>query len=165
MESLSTTLTAYAKVLNETDLQQGYRALFNYMKDLRNHFKVNYPEYELSANLYPGYLDITFFTVTTKSAKKKQLKYAIVFKHDKTRFEVWLSGRNRDVMSEYHMKFSVLALKNYSLSADEKGMSSIIENILVEKPDFDDLPALTVQIEKEVKQFIHDIEENYLLDL
>lgn len=60
MESLNKNLYDYAKLLNETELQQAYKALFHYIKNLRNHFKENSPEYEVSANLYPGYLDITF---------------------------------------------------------------------------------------------------------
>lgn len=90
------------------------------------------------------------------------MKYAVVFQHDKTRFEVWLSGRNRAVMSEYHEKINALPLKDYFLSADEKGMSSIIEKTMVDKPDFDNPTELTAQLDNGVRQFIRDIEKTFL---
>ncbi|WP_422122657.1 DUF7000 family protein [Planococcus sp. X10-3] len=164
MESLSKSLTEYRELLKETDLQKAYKSLMHYMKELRRFFKEKYPEYEVSANLYPGYLDLTFFTITSKLAQQNQLKYAVVFRHDKMQFEVWLSGRNRAVMSEYHRKFSGQAMNNYSLTADDKGMSSIIESIVVGKPDFDDLTELTNQIDLGVINFIQEIDNTFLSD-
>lgn len=164
MESLSKSLSEYGKLLKETDLQKAYKSLMNYMKELRKHFKEKYPEYDVSENLYQGYLDLTFFSLTTKLANQKQLKYMIVFRHDSTQFEVWLSGRNRAIMSEYHKKFSKDPLKNYFLTADAKGMPSIIESILVKNPDFDNMAKLTDQIDIGVINFIQEIESTFSAD-
>ncbi|WP_027107862.1 DUF7000 family protein [Lacticigenium naphthae] len=162
MESLNRSLSEYGKLLKETNLQKAYKGLMHYVKLLRTHFKDKYPEYEVSANFYQGYMDVTFFSLTSKLAKEKDLKYIVVFKHDKMQFEVWLSGKNRVVMSEYHEKFSKYQLKNYFLTSDEKGMASIVGTVLVENPDFDNLPALTKQIDAGVISFIKNIEKNYL---
>ena len=65
-------------------------------------------------------------------------------------------------MSEYHEKINALPLKDYFLSADEKGMSSIIEKTMVDKPDFDNPTELTAQLDNGVRQFIRDIEKTFL---
>ncbi|MBU5484385.1 hypothetical protein KQI86_08600 [Clostridium sp. MSJ-11] len=158
MESLSKSLSEYVKLLQETNLQKAYKGLIEYISELRKHFKENFSEYEVSGSLYQGYLDLTFFTLTTKEMKLKELKFAIVFIHDKMQFEVWLSGKNRAVMSSYHKKFSNYQLDNYTLAEDEKGMDSIIEAVLVDKPNFDNLIELTNEIEIGVINFIKDIE-------
>lgn len=162
MESLGKSLYEYGKLLKETSLQKAYKGLMQYIIVLRKHFKEKYPEYEVSGNLYQGYMDLTFFTLTSKEVKQKYLKYAVVFKHDKMQFEVWLSGRNRTIMSAYHKKFSNYQLKNYFLTADEKGMASIVEAVLVGEPDFDNPIELTKQIEMGVINFMKEI-ENILL--
>ena len=164
MESLSKSLYEYGELLKETDLQKAYKSLMQYIKELRRYFKEKYPEYDVSANLYPGYLDLTFFTITSKLAQQNQLKYAVVFRHDKMQFEVWLSGRNRAVMSEYHRKFTGHIMNKHSLTADDKGMSSIIETIVVEKPDFDNMTELTNQIDLGVISFIQEVENTFLTD-
>lgn len=78
------------------------------------------------------------------------------------KFDVWLSGKNRAVMSKYHKNFSKVPLDNYLLTADAKGMSSIIETTVVENPDFDHPTELTKQIDTAVINFIQDIENTFL---
>ena len=158
MKSLNKSLYEFGKLIEETDLQEAYRELIKYIKELRIYFKENHPEFEVSGNLYQGYMDLTFFSFTTTLVNQRQLKYMVVFRYEKMRFEVWLSGRNRAVMSDYHGKFSKYDLKNYSLTDDVKGMSSIIEAVLVEQPDFDDLSVLTRQIDRGVTDFVKDVE-------
>lgn len=158
MKSLNKGLNEYSKTLKETEIQKAYKDLISYIKDLKRIFSDNHHEYQVASNIYLGYLDFTFFTFTTELTAKKSLKYAIVFRHEELQFEIWLSGRNRKVMSRYHNEFSKLQINGFSLTPDEKGMSSIIESVLVNEPDFDDLPQLTSQIEIEAKEFIKRIE-------
>lgn len=162
MASLNEQLIEYGKLIKETDIQEAYKGLMQFMTGLRNSFKENHPEYDVSANLYQGYMDLTFFSLTTEMTKEKDLKYMVVFIHEKMQFQVWLSGRNRKVMSAFHDKFSTYALENYTLTDDIKGMSAIIEGTLSEEPDFDHLSELTNHIETGVMNFIQDIEKNYL---
>ena len=46
----------------------------------------------------------------------------------------------------------------YHIVPTTKGYDSIIEHVLVEAPDFNDLGALTEQIESETLKFIKDVE-------
>lgn len=162
MESLNKSLSEYGELLKKTNVQEAYKGLIQYIKALSKHFKEKYPEYDVSANFYQGYMDLTFFTLTSKLTKQKDLKYVVVFKHDKMRFDVWLSGKNRSIMSDYHNKLSKYQLKNYFLTADEKGMSSIIEATLVDDPNFDNLSELTKKIDTGVINFIKEIETQFL---
>lgn len=162
MQSLNESLLEYGKLLRETNMQAAYKGLIQYMKVLRKHFKEQHPEYDVSVNLYQGYMDLTFFSFTSELTKKKDLKYIVVFNHEKMKFDVWLSGKNRAVMSKYHKNFSKVPLDNYLLTADAKGMSSIIETTVVENPDFDHPTELTKQIDTAVINFIQDIENTFL---
>ncbi|SFC23824.1 hypothetical protein SAMN04488102_10485 [Alkalibacterium subtropicum] len=162
MASLNESMIAYGKLIKETELQEAYKGLMQFMKELRTHLKENHPDYNVSANLYPGYLDLTFFSFTTELTKAKDLKYMVVFIHEKTEFQVWLSGRNRKVMSAYHEKFKSYPMGDYRLTSDETGMSAVIESALVEDPDFDQLTELTQQIEKGIKRFKEVIENDFL---
>lgn len=162
MESLNKSLYEYGKLLKETNIQEAYKELIQYISELRRWFTEKHPEYDVSASLYQGYLDLTFFSLTTELAMQKDLKYMVVFKHEDMQFEVWLSGRNRGIMSKYSEKFSAYSIGHYVLNADQKGMSAIIEATLVKEPDFDDLPILTKQIDSGVMEFIREIETQYL---
>jgi hypothetical protein len=163
MENINKGLYEYGRLLRENDLRKYYKYLIEYIMGLQKHFKEKYQEYEVQKNLYQGYLDLTFFTLTTIQTKQRDLKYAIVFIHDKMQFEVWLSGKNRTIMSKYHDKFSDYDLGNYLLTADEKGMSSIVVSIIVEDPNFDNLNELTNKIDESVISFINEIEKLLLL--
>jgi hypothetical protein len=46
----------------------------------------------------------------------------------------------------------------YHIISTTKGADSILENILVESPDFRDLDKLTKQIEQGTMKFIEDVE-------
>ncbi len=162
MVTLNEQLIEYGRLIKETDIQEAYKGLIQFIKELRLYIKQKHPEYDVSANLYPGYMDLTFFSLTTELAKQKDLKYMIVFIHEKMQFQVWLSGRNREVMSTYHKKFKTYPVKEYTLTEDVTGMSAIIEAVLTENPDFDDLSELTKRIDTGVKVFIGDIEKKYL---
>lgn len=159
MQSLKNSLQTYQKLLKETEIQSAYRELISYITKLQGKFKTKHPDYEVSTNLYQGYLDLSFFTITTELLKPLQLKIAVVFLHREMRFEAWLSGRNRAVMSFYRKKLEGYNLGEYYLANDEKGMDSIIEGILVNNPDFDNLNELTAEIEFKVSKFINDIQD------
>lgn len=162
MGSLTKGLREYRELLQKTDLQHAYKGLIQYMLVLQKHFKERHPEYEVSDHFYQGYMDLTFFSLVSDQAKQKALKYMVVFNHEKMRFEVWLSGRNRAVMSEYHQKLRSQPMGNYRLTADEKGMAAIIVAVLVEEPNFDDPLELTALLDKGVSHFIQEIENRFL---
>jgi len=106
-------------------------------------------------------MDMTYFSVFPKSLKDRDLKIAIVFLHDTFRFEVWLSGKNKQVLTKYWKLIQESGWDKYHMVSPAKGVDSILEYILIDNPDFSDLDALTVQIERGTLKFIQDV-ENFL---
>lgn len=146
MESLRDDMLEYRKQLEKGHLQEAYSGLMAYIMDLRTYLKNKYPEYFISG-IYQGYMDMTYFSFTPDSLKSLKLKIAVVFIYDTFKFEVWLAGSNKNVQKEYWELFKKGGLQKYHISSDIKGIDSIVENVLVENPDFGDLDILTQEIE------------------
>ena len=103
-------------------------------------------------------MDMTYFSILTKSLKDRDLKIAIVFLYDAFRFEIWLSGKNKQVLAKYWKIINKSRWDKYKFVEPVKGVDSVVEHILVDNPDFRDLDALTKQIEQGTLEFIQDIE-------
>ncbi|MBN2089870.1 hypothetical protein JW964_09655 [candidate division KSB1 bacterium] len=157
MGSFQENINEYRKQLEKGAIQAAYRGLMEYIMDLRTYFKNQYPDYFVSGNIYYGYMDMTYFSLTPISLKQRNLKIAIVFNHDTFRFEVWLGGYNKQVQSKFWKVFQESDWKKYHIVSTTKGVDSIIEYILVDNPDFSDLNNLTKQIESEALIFIEDV--------
>jgi hypothetical protein len=104
---------------------------------------------------------MTYFSLFPKSLKRQKLKVAIVFLHEAFRFEVWLAGYNKQIQMKYWNLFKEGNWNRYHIPLTTKSVDSIIEDILVDNPDFSDLDDLTRKIEKGTLNFIMDI-ENFL---
>lgn len=161
MGSFQESMNEYKKMLEQGVVQQAYRGLLQYMMNLKTHFNNKYPEYSASGSLYHGYMDMTYFPLFPEPLKERKLKIAVVFNYDSFRFEVWLSGYNKEVQSDYWKLFNKSGWKKYRIVPPAKGIDSIVENMIVETPDFGDLDGLTSQIEKGTLVFIRDM-ENFL---
>jgi hypothetical protein len=90
----------FREQLRSGSIRRAYRALLDYMMNLRKHFQRRYSDYSVSG-LYQGCMDMTFFALVPPFLKRRGLKVAIVFNYDAFRFEAWLAGRNRQVQREY----------------------------------------------------------------
>ncbi len=158
METFSECMIEYKKQMEKGTIIKAYQGLMEYIMELKTELKNRYPEYFVSGSIYYGYMDMTYFSFTPKSIIDKQLKIAIVFIHEKLRFEVWLAGYNRKVQAQYWKLFSESEWNKYSIPHTIKGTDSIVEHILVDKPDFNDLNRITDQIQRGVMGFIKDID-------
>lgn len=163
MKSLNECMIEYKKQIHQGDIKRAYQGLIEYMMKLRIHFKSKYSDYNVSGSIYYGYMDMTYFSVTPEVIKNNKLKIALVFLHDEFRFEVWLSGNNKQIQRKYWKLFKDEECDKYKIPSNIESLDSIIEYILVENPDFSDLDALTEQIENKVLRFIEDI-ETFILD-
>ena len=158
MQPLQENMVEFKKQLEKGSIQKAYQGLMDYMMSLRNHFFNKYPDYSVPGNLYNGYLDMTYFSILPRSLKDRDLKIAIVFLYDSFRFEIWLSGKNKQVLTSYWKIFKQNGWDKYKIVEPVKGVDSVVEHILADNPDFGDLDALTKQIEQGVVNFIQDIE-------
>jgi len=158
MKSLQENMIEYRKQLAKGAIQKAYEGLMQYMLSLKNHFSTQYPDFSVSGSMYSGYMDMTYFSLVPRSLKDRELKIAIVFVYDSFRFEVWLSGRNQQVLAKYWKIFQESGWDRYKIAAQGKWADSILEHILVDNPDFSDLEALTGQIDQGTLKFIKDVE-------
>lgn len=158
MTSLQENMIEFRKQLEKGAIQKAYQGLMQYMMSLKTHFKNKYPDYSVSGSIYYGYMDMTYFSIFPRSLKDRDLKIAIVFNYDSFRFEVWLSGRNQQVLAKYWKIFKESGWDRYMIAAQGKWADSVLEHILADNPDFGDLEALTKQIDQGTIKFIKDIE-------
>ncbi len=159
MESFHESMIEYRKQLEKGAIQAAYKGLMEYIMALRTHLKDKYPDYSVPGSVYFGYMDMTYFSFNPQSLKDRNLKVAIVFVHEPFRFEAWLAGYNKQVQAKYWKLFKESDWTKYRLVPTLKGVDSILEHVLVDRPDFSDLDTLTKQIERETLGFIKDVED------
>ena len=158
MEPLQEYVDEYRRQMEKGVIQKAYKGLMEYIMGLRTHLKTKYQDYSVSGSIYYGYMDMTYFSFFPKSFKQRGLKVAIVFIHETCRFEIWLAGYNKQVQATYWKLFNDSGWDKYQIISTVEGADSIIEYKLTENPDFNDLEALTAQIEGAALSFIKDIE-------
>jgi len=163
MGNLQEHLNEYRKQLEKGEIQQAYRGLMEYMLSLRAYFQKQYPEFDVPGNLYFGYMDMTYFAIIPPELKQRKLKVAVVFLHEAFRFEVWLSGANRQVQVDFSKLLQGKGWNKYKLTADPKASDSILEHVLVADPDFKNITKLTEEIESGAIRFIREI-QRFLVD-
>lgn len=156
MSSLNESVKEYKSQLAKGHIKLAYRGIIEYMMNLKTNFKKKHSEYYVSS-LYQGYMDMSYFAIVPDLLKAKKLKVAIVFIHEEIKFEIWLSGANKDVQLKYWNIFKEKDLKNYHVPPSIKGSDSIIEYTLVKNPNFNDPGELTKQIEFGTTNFLKEI--------
>lgn len=158
MEALNQYIQEYKKQIEKGDIVKAYRGLMSYILELRSYLSNKYPNFVVSGSVYFGYMDMSYFSFTPAFLQGKKLKIALVFIHDKVSWEIWLAGANRQIQAKYSKLFTEKGWEKHRISPIEKGVDSIIECVLTDKPDFDDLSALTSEIESKALEFIDEIQ-------
>jgi len=158
VESFQEYMNEYRTQLEKGAIQAAYKGLMNYFQDLRSYLKKKYADHFVSSSIYYGYMDMTYFAFFPESLKCRRLKIAIVFIHEAFSFEVWLTGYNKHVQTKYWSLFTDSDWNKYRIPSTTKGVDSILEYTVVDKPDFSDLDSLTHQIEKGTLTFITEVE-------
>lgn len=157
MAPLNEYVDAYKLQIEKGDIRRAYRGLMDYLMGLRIHLKNRHPDHSVSG-FYQGYMDMSYFTFTSPTLKNRKLKVAIIFVHDRARFVVWLVGINKQVQKEYWEVLKDCACGEYRVPETTKGILSIVEHVLSDKPDFDDQDTLTTLLEEGMLRFIEDVE-------
>ena len=159
MSSLNKALQAYKDQLQDGQIVTAYQGLMAYINSLRTHFQKAYPHYQVPANIYYGYMDMTYFAIIPETFQERGLKVAVVFPHQEFRFEAWLAARNKKVQARVWGAIKSSGWTEYPLVPQGVGVDGILFHILAAEPDFSDLPALTNQIETQVLSFIQNLED------
>lgn len=86
-KTLNELIKGYTHHVQEGEIQIAYKGIFEFLNRLRTTFIKKYPPYDVSS-IYQGYMDMSYFSLSTKSLKDKGLKITIVYLHEKGVFEV-----------------------------------------------------------------------------
>ena len=135
-----------------------HQGLVGFVKSFRNHLTKQYIDDYYIGSIYYGDNNITYFPFTPKDLKSQKLKIAIVFNHKDLRFEIWLAGQNKQIQKQYWEIFKDSDWHKYHIPSTITDGFSIVDNILVVNPDFDNYEILTEQIETWALEFIKEIE-------
>ena len=156
MKDLNEYVIAYQKQLQEGKIQIAYKGIMSFMGNLKSYLSDMHSDYLVGA-LYFGYMDMTYFAISTDKLKNKQLKIAVVYLHQENCFELWLSATNKKIQAQYIDKLKDKDLKGYKLSVSEPGIDSIIESRIIDHPNFNEQANLKVELDKLTQKFIKDI--------
>ncbi|MBR9833594.1 hypothetical protein GYB57_15725 [bacterium] len=144
MKNLNKYVSIYQDQIKKGDILIAYNELVKFVMNLRTTFiKRLSDKYSFSGILH-GYLDYTYFYYSNDFLKTKKLKLGLVLNHLEMRFEVWLLGNTKPIQKKY---WELSKSTKWNNNKDEMPEYSILETILVEKPDFNNLDKLREQIE------------------
>lgn len=144
----------YQRQLSRGRVRTFYVGIIQYMLSLKNNFADKYRKELIIGSFYQGYMDITYFSVTTKNLREKNLKVIVAFEHDKMRFIAYFVGQNKQVQKTYWDLLKNSDVDKYKLS--ENPDIYILEESLSEKEDLKDLDALAEKIEQKVMEFVNE---------
>ncbi|MCK9252186.1 MAG: hypothetical protein PHX81_12000 [Eubacteriales bacterium] len=154
--SLSDDVHEYTAQLKKGQIQKAYKGIMTFMSGLRTVMVNKHPD-DAASGLYAGTMDMTYFALTPLSLKKRNLKIAVVYLHERNRFDVWLAGGNRKIQAETIERLRHTNTGGYKLSWAEPGVDSIVEHQIVEQPNFDHAEDLMAIIEQKTRAFTRDI--------
>jgi len=158
MNSFHAVMMEYKKQMQLGVIPKAYLGLMEYMSRLKNFLKSEHPDFNVSGSMYFGYMDMTYFSFFPNTLKKRNLKTGIVFIHETCQFEAWLFGVNKQIQKQYWEIIRDSGWSQYKLVETIQGEDAILTHVLVDEPNFDDLDALSKQIEKGTIKFIEEIE-------
>lgn len=159
MKTLNQRIDYYTALVRQGELQTAYKGIMDFMGQLRAAFTASEPEISVGGSLYQGYLDMTYFSLTTDLLREKGLKVAVVYLHDKKAFEAWLSARNRTILARYRPIFDDMILDEVEVFHDETNQDAILECLLTDSPDFDRPDRLLAELVSGTEKFIAAVQK------
>lgn len=155
MKNINLIINGYTNLLKKGEIQTAYKKIIDFIGKLRAEFIERYKDYD-TGGIYQGYMDMSYFSLTSKPLKDKGLKIAVVYLHEKKTFEVWLSARNREIIKKYQPVIGS-ATNNVSFFHDNNNEDALIESVLTDEPDFEDEHLFIDIICKGTQKFIDAI--------
>ena len=159
MKTLNELIEGYTNHLQQGEIQIAYKGILEFLGKLRAEIIKKYPHYDVSS-IYQGYMDMSYFSLSTKSLKDKGLKIAIVYLHEKGDFEAWLSARNRDIAKSYASLLNSNIFADVNVFHDLDNPDAIFECVLTPTPNFEHQSSLIESIDLNVEKFIKAISES-----
>lgn len=163
MKDLNYFVEKYKEQLDKGDIQEAYVGLVKYVTRLGTNLSNSFGKTYSFGNLFQGYMDYTYFYYTNDFLKKRKLKMGLVLNHTKMQFEIWLLGQTIPIQEKYWNYFK---LTKWNKNRASRPQYSILETVLIDKPNFNDLEKLTKEIENKIisttDEIIEDIKTSKL---
>ncbi|MFK7758139.1 MAG: hypothetical protein AB8B53_14515 [Flavobacteriales bacterium] len=144
MENLNKYVSIYKEQLEKGDILIAYNELVKFVMNLRTDFIKRLSDQYSFAGILHGYMDYTYFYYSNDFLKSRKLKLGLVLNHLEMKFEIWLLGSTIPNQKKY---WELTKTTRWNKGKTEMPKYSILEATLVENPDFNNLSALTEQIE------------------
>lgn len=157
MKDLNHYVDIYKQQLEKGDIKEAYVRLVKYVTRLETTLSNNLSESYSFGGLFQGYMDYTYFYYSNDFLKSKKLKMGLILNHSKMQFEIWLLGQTIPVQEKYWQYFKTT---KWNKGRTTKPQYSILEIVLIDKPDFNNLEELSVQIENRLIRVSEDIIED-----
>ncbi len=157
MKDLNHYVDIYKEQLGKGDIQEAYVGLVKYVTRLGTTLSKNLSKNYSFGNIFQGYMDYTYFYYSDDFLKERKLKMGLVLNHAKMQFEIWLLGQTIPIQEKYWEYFKSTKWNNERTT---KPQYSILETVLVDKPNFNDLEELSKQIENKLPSITDDIIED-----
>lgn len=155
-KSLNEYIATYKKQLEQGDIRIAYEHLRKYVMVLKTHFSNQFADKYSYGNVFPGYMDYTYFYFFDDYLRSKKLRFGVVLNHREMRFELWLLGQNAEVQDKY---WELFKNTEWNKGRTDRPQYSVLEAVLVKAPDFDNQDALTNEISECVMCAANDIKD------
>ena len=150
----------YGAQVRQGDIQEAYMRLVKYVSTLKAHCSKQFGDEFTFGNTFQGYMDYTYFYFFDSFLRSQFLRFGVVLNHVEMRFELWLLGQNAKTQKKY---WELLKDSKWNEHQTSMPKYSVLEVVLVEKPDFNNLDVLTQNIEKQVhclsEEIIHFLKQ------
>ena len=154
MKNLNDFVALYKEQLEKGDILVAYNALVKFVMKIRADFSKQLSSHYSFANILHGYMDYTYCYYTNEYLKSKKLKLGLVLNHLEMRFEIWLLGNTIPVQKEY---WNLLKSTKWNKDKTEMPQYSILEAVIIDKPDFNNLELLSLNVQKNMVQVTDEI--------
>lgn len=147
----------YKKLIQTTNLQQGYQEFVKFFRYLRTFLQKELPEYTFTNNIVENNMDYSYFQFTSEGLKSRGLKIVIAFVHAEFTYQIWLSGMNREVQRD-HYEFIKENGNPYTLTENPNKTDYILRAQLVDECNYNEIEELLLAIKTNTLEFIKNIE-------
>ncbi len=146
-------LEVYKKLIETTELQEGYQEFIKLFRYLRIELEKDLYDFSFSGSIVENRMDFAYFQLLSDELKEKGLKAQIVFVHKEYQFEVWISGFNRKIQCNYYNYLKDQNIK-YIVNSNPNRVDYIIKSPLPKDIDISNGVELIEQLKSEVNGIV-----------
>ena len=156
-KSLNEYIDTYKKQLEQGGIRIAYEYLRKYMMVLKTYCTNHFADKYSFGNVYPGYMDYTYFYFFDDYLRNKKLRFGVALNHREMRFELWLLGQNTELRAKY---WELLKDTEWNKGRTAMPQYCVLEVVLVGNPDFDNQDVLTDEIANRTMRVANEVQSH-----